>query len=225
MPEIKEKIHPKPLGWIATKSNKERFILFCDAIFAIAITLLILQIDVPEIVHENNINNVLWELRPRFVSFGISFFVIARFWLVHLNLFAHVRRLDMKLVTFNMIFMALVVFLPFTTDFYGAHSSNKYVLAMYVLSIAATSLMSLVMWRYLFFHRDLLIEDHDMRELRRHSWRGLMIPLEFFSALIIVFIFPSLVDWYWIIFLGIVGIVLIGNRLISHKEKSAEVEI
>ena len=113
--------------WIAAQNNKDRFVLFCDAIFAIAITLLILQIDVPEIVYESNLDDVLWELWPRFVSFGISFFVIARFWLVHLNIFSHVRHLDVRLVSTSLFFMALIVFLPFTTDFYGAHNENFFI--------------------------------------------------------------------------------------------------
>ena len=210
--------------WIAAQSNKDRFVLFCDAIFAIAITLLILQIDVPEIVYESNLDDVIWALWPRFVSFGISFFVIARFWLVHLNIFSHVRHLDIRLVGTSLFFMALIVFLPFTTDFYGAHSGNKYVLLLYVCSIAIVSLTSLVMWRYLFRHRELLIEDHDMKQLRRHSWRGLLIPLEFFSALAIVFIFPDLVDWYWIIFLGIVAIVVVGIKLTEWRDRKLSPE-
>jgi len=214
----------KKTHWLATKSNKDRFVFFCDAIFAIAITLLILQIDVPDIVYENNIDDVLIQLWPRFVSFAISFFVIARFWLVHLNLFAHIRRLDMKLVGMNLFFMALIVFLPFTTDFYGAHGENKYVLAFYVLSIVATSLVSHFTWRYVLRHKELLIQDHDTAELRKHSWRGLMISTEFVSALIIVFIFPSLVEWYWIIFGIVVAVVLVGVKVSESHNKINKLE-
>jgi len=211
--------------WLSSKTNKDRFVFFCDAIFAIAITLLILQIDVPEIVYENNVHQVLVNLWPRFISFAISFFVIARFWLVHLNFFSHVRKLNMGLVVMNLFFMALIVFLPFTTDFYGAHSDNKYVLAFYVLSIVATSLTSYATWRYLLRHKELMIEDYEMRDMRKHSWRGLMVSMEFLTALLIVFVHPRLEPWYWAIFVGIVFVVVIGSRILNSKKKNATVEV
>lgn len=195
------------------KSSQDRLVFFCDAIFAIAITLLILQIDVPAIVYETEVDDVLLELWPRFVSFAISFFVIARFWIVHLNLFAHVRRLDMKLITITFVFMSLIVFLPFTTDFYGAHSDNKNVLALYVLSIVATSIVSHIAWRYVLKNPELLLADQDTKEIRRHSWRGLLISLEFVLALLIVYNNPILEPWYWLIFAGIVVVVFVGTKL------------
>jgi uncharacterized membrane protein len=206
--------------WLSLKSSQDRLVFFCDAIFAIAITLLILQIDVPAIVYEADVDNVLVELWPRFVSFAISFFVIARFWLVHLNLFAHVRRLDMKLIVITLVFMSLIVFLPFTTDFYGAHSDNKYVLTMYVLSIVATSLLSHIAWRYVLKKPELLLADRDTKEMRRHSWRGLLVSLEFVLALLIVYIDPILEPWYWLIFVVIVAIVFISTRLTESHQSS-----
>ena len=118
--------------------------------------------------------------------------------------------------------MGLIVFLPFTTDFYGAHSDNKNVLALYVLSIVATSIMSHIAWRYVLRKPDMLLADQDTKEMRRHSWRGLLISLEFVLALLIVFINPVLEPWYWLVFAVIVAIVFIGTRLTEKSQSLPE---
>lgn len=204
--------------WLHKEKNKNRLIFFCDAIFAIAITILILQIDVPEIIYTDNLGTVIQDLWPRLISFVISFFVISRFWITHLNLYNYVKVLDIRIVVINLFFMGCIVFLPFATDFYGAHSANKYVLAFYVLTIVVTSFTSYMMWNYALRHRDLLYENADSKALRRRAWHGLMVPAEFLIALGIIFLFPSLIEWYWLFFLGISALIITTNHLIERYE-------
>ena len=75
----------------------DRIIFFSDAVFAIAITLLVIQIAVPSArLHGHDLTNALLALGPRYFSFGLSFWVIGRFWFAHHVTFRHVVRWDLR---------------------------------------------------------------------------------------------------------------------------------
>ncbi len=208
-----------PHSWLQNESNKDRLVFFCDAIFAIAITILILQIDVPEVINSETPAATLVELWPSFMSYAISFFVIGRFWISHLNLYTYVKRVDMKLIVNNLVFMAFIVFLPFPTAFYGTHSENLFTLSFYIFAIVATSIASGVMWHYVYRHPELLKDNVHAKTLRRKAWHGILIPAEFLIALAIIWIFPIFLDWFWLFFAGVVVVIVVGNRLIESLEK------
>jgi hypothetical protein len=71
-----------------------RIVAFSDGVFAIAITLLVLNLSVPEHIHGDDLNEVLWEQRQDLLAYVISFAVIGRFWIVHHRFFASVVGFD-----------------------------------------------------------------------------------------------------------------------------------
>jgi predicted transposase YbfD/YdcC len=100
----------------------ERVAFFSDAVFAIAITLLVIEITVPEgdltgaqLTHE------LGRLGPKFFSFGLSFWVIGRFWIGHHLTFQYLRRWDLPMLWINLFWLACIVILPFPTAVLGNH--------------------------------------------------------------------------------------------------------
>src|SRR5215510_8639674 len=87
----------------------ERLILFSDAVFAIAITLLVIEIKVPEI-HEKHVEEVvllsrLAELIPKFIGFIISFLLIGQYWIVHHRMFSFVINYTDRLILMNILFL------------------------------------------------------------------------------------------------------------------------
>ena len=110
---------------INTKLQIERILFFSDAVIAIAMTLLIIEIKAPHI-HGNSgaeLSESLNELIPKFIAFFISFFVIAIYWKAHHQLFGHVTKYTDKLIWINILFLLSIVLMPFSSAFY---SSNKY---------------------------------------------------------------------------------------------------
>jgi uncharacterized membrane protein len=87
----------------------ERLILFSDAVFAIAITLLVLEIKVPSIDHHIATDALLLksldELIPKFIGFFISFFIIGLYWTTHHRLFGHVVDYMPRLLWLNLLFL------------------------------------------------------------------------------------------------------------------------
>src|SRR6266550_8626645 len=95
----------------------ERMILFSDAVFAIAITLLVIEIKVPQIdrhvATDALLLNALDELIPKFIGFFISFFIIGLYWTIHHRMFGYVIDYTRKLLWLNLIFLLAVVLMPF----------------------------------------------------------------------------------------------------------------
>jgi hypothetical protein len=91
----------------------ERFIFFSDAVFAIAITLLVLDLKPP---HGRAGEFDLTTQIPNLIGFGLSFYVVGRYWLAHHALFETVRAYDRRLLVVNLVFLASIAFLPFPTS-------------------------------------------------------------------------------------------------------------
>lgn len=123
----------------------ERLVFFCDAVFAIAITLLVLEIEVPHLpphAAPAEYWEALGELVPSFLAFLLSFLVIGRFWLSHHQIFARVTHFDVRLVWPNMLYLLAIAFMPFTTAFVAA-GRNGFVPALcYNLNLLVSGLMA-----------------------------------------------------------------------------------
>lgn len=130
----------------------ERLVFFSDAVFAIAITLLVLEIEVPHLPHDAAPSaywEALAELVPSFLAFLLSFMVIGRFWLSHHQIFARVKHFDVRLVWSNMLYLLAIAFMPFTTAFMAAGRDTFvpalfYNLNLLVAGLTAWLLMSQV---------------------------------------------------------------------------------
>src|SRR5215204_2057977 len=90
----------------------ERLILFSDAVFAIAITLLVIEIKIPEIpdkeLTEDKLLGALGHLIPKFVGFLISFLIIGQYWLVHHRMYSYVTGFTTRLIWLNLLFLLAI---------------------------------------------------------------------------------------------------------------------
>jgi len=98
---------------VAGNLEYDRVLFFSDAVFAIAITLLVVDIRVPDIV--TNTAQELSAAKGRIISFAISFLVIGLFWMGHHRLFRYIAALDRRLIFINLLFLGTIAFLPYPT--------------------------------------------------------------------------------------------------------------
>ncbi len=130
----------------------ERIAFFSDAVFAIAITLLIIEIKVPEVHGERfsseEIVHGLLRLIPKFIGFIVSFFVIALYWANHHQLFKYVAHYSPKLVWTNLFLLFSIVLMPFSSAFYSDYwlSYSAVPLGFYVVNICFTGFMNTRLW-------------------------------------------------------------------------------
>lgn len=122
-----------------TKKEKqlERIILFTDAVFAIAITLLAIEIKIPELhqINEHESINSFLILIPRLIGFVTSFLVIGIYWIAHHKIFSFVTDYDRKLLWLNLFLLMFVVLMPFTTGFFFEYTRLRFPFLLYSLNI------------------------------------------------------------------------------------------
>jgi uncharacterized membrane protein len=124
----------------------ERLIFFSDAVFAIAITLLIIEVAPPHLSrHATDTDHLiaLINLSPSFVSFFISFFVIAAFWAGHHRAFSLSRHWSPSLVMPNILMLAAVVFMPFATAYMALNMGQRVPTILYDLVLLTTGLLNI----------------------------------------------------------------------------------
>ena len=128
----------------------ERVIFFSDAVFAIAITLLVINIRVPvrpgSAATVGQFGHGLAQQTGRILSWALSFFVVARYWMAHHTMFRFVSRFDRWLIGLNLLFLACVAFLPYGTAVLGSWGDTGPGAAFYALSMAAAGLTQSAVW-------------------------------------------------------------------------------
>lgn len=176
-----------------TEFQLERLILFTDAVFAIAITLLVIEIRVPELHHATEADAVqgLLRLIPKFIGFFISFFVIAVYWVAHHRIFRFVRRLNTGLIWINLFFLLGIVLMPFTTAYQSEYSLLRTPWILYSLNIIVVGLMQVRLQAYLRNRAHGLTLAHEHAHPDLDLFRPLSSPLVFgFSILLSFFVAP-----------------------------------
>lgn len=157
----------------------ERIVLFSDAVFAIAITLLIIEIKIPEI-HGGNRDafQKLLNLVPKFAGFFIGFLVIGVYWISHHRLFGYLKDFDTKLIWLNMTLLFSIVLMPFTSGFYAENMTLTVPYILYAANVIATGFLMTWMWSYVSNPANNLCVGLENRRVRRYYLlRALSAPV------------------------------------------------
>ena len=132
----------------------ERMILFSDAIFAIAITLLVLEIKVPAFnrhtATDQMLTDTLGEMIPKFLGFLLSFMIIGAYWIIHHRIFGFVINYNNKLLSLNLLLLLGIVLMPFSTAFFSEYLLRflKTPMLFYIINVAFLGGMNYFLWQY-----------------------------------------------------------------------------
>ncbi|MBZ0276496.1 MAG: TMEM175 family protein [Anaerolineae bacterium] len=154
-------------------TGKTRLEAFSDAMFAIILTILVLELRVPEL--EGATFQVfaaaVRELAPKFISFAFSFFVIAILWVNPHRIIHQIEKVDSKLLWMNILLLFFTCLFPFLTAFVGDYPLNPFVVALYPINMALSSLSLRMLWKYAFVDTNLapntLTPEQKQQRLRR----------------------------------------------------------
>ena len=189
-----------------------RLVTFSDAVFAIAITLLALQLRVPSIKDPKSasqLSHALSDNHSEFFTYGLTFAIIGLYWLAHHRSFQYIVKSDRRLAELNLLFLLTISFLPFPADLLGHYSDNRTAVIFYAASLAATSLMSLALWLYA-VHAHLTTADLDRRESRYLGLRAAVPAAVFLASIPLAFVSLSTASSVW--FLAFIGLILLRHR-------------
>ncbi len=165
----------------------ERIVFFSDAVFAIAITLLVLEIKPPHLEQfsESSLRHHLLQLLPKFSGFVVSFLIIGSMWIEHHRIFRFIRHYDAGLMWRNLIFLLTVSFMPFPTAVFSEYFWSRTAFMLYAASFAGVALTKLWVWRYAVSQVNLLEESIEELALKRISRRSLAVPIGCGAAIIL----------------------------------------
>lgn len=177
----------------------DRVVFFSDAVFAIAITLLAVNLRVPahgDIGTARQISEAIPSIR----GFVISFVVIAFFWVGHHQIFRYITVLDRRLIALNLLFLGSIAFLPYPTDLLSAASGAQGAAVIFYAACGAfAGLVEGVMWLYAAWSRANLTSP-DTGKVRTFFFLRIMrVPVVFLLSIPIAIFSTSAALYFWIL--------------------------
>jgi len=187
---------------VAGNLEYDRVLFFSDAVFAIAITLLVVDIRVPDVVKDAA--QEISKSTDKILSFTISFLVIGLFWMGHHRLFRFITALDRRLMFINLLFLGTIAFLPYPTALLFAGNTHQPAAPVfYAACVAAAGLVELAIWLYA-THAKGLVPASVPPAVRRYELAQLLpTPVVFLLSIPVAFIAPAVAPFTWILLLPI----------------------
>ncbi len=184
------------------KVKPEHIISFGDAIFAFAITLMTLSIDIPDLppnLTEPQLLSRLYELYPQVESYIISFAVISIFWVSYHQVFNFITRSHISMVYLNLLFLLLITFLSITTSLVIEYGTYQIPYVIYcVVVIMTSSLLALIWWHA---SKDYRLIDKDIHPLfiRGMMVNYILIPFVFAVSILVSFFNLDVAQYLWLV--------------------------
>ena len=171
---------------------------FSDGVYAIAITLLVLNFTIPEKLADDQVWGAITAQGPQFLSAALSFAVIAIYWASHHGMFRWIRRSSGGLVVANFAHLATIVFLPFPTLVLAEYSDSFAAVALYAGTLAAVGYTSVaitwVAWR-----QRLVAPWVDLRWIESRITGLATTPTVFLLSIAVAWISPSAATYFWML--------------------------
>jgi TMEM175 potassium channel family protein len=163
------------------RRDPSRVLALTDGVFAIIITLLVLDIHVPELSAHEKLGTAISDVRPSFISFTIAFIVAAMQWTGHRDLFTLIRYTDRGIIWLNLLTLFAVCLLPFGTALLSHYYEDPLALRMFGLILMGTSVARTAIWAYA-THRPALIHEPLDRASIRSGLALSILPLAVYLA-------------------------------------------
>ena len=124
----------------------DRLVFFCDAVVAIAITLLVFNLKLDHLPSGHLTFNDLGGIWPKLLAFSVSFLNIAIFWTIHHSFFSYIKKVDTRLLRYNLFWLFFIVTIPFTASLVSSYFSDTPAMLMYCGNIFMLTFFQNQIW-------------------------------------------------------------------------------
>jgi uncharacterized membrane protein len=203
----------------------ERINTLSDGVFAIVITLLVLELRVPEIPSQevqNLLPLVLRETLPKVASHIVSFIVLGIYWVGHHNMFMHIKRHDRVLLWLNILFLMCVASMPFPTGLIVQYGQNEWSVIVYAGTLVATGLSLDLIWWYATTNRRLVNQDMSDDLVAFVHRRVLTAPAIYLAAILLSLVSINAAK---LLFLATALLYILPNPLDQYHQKEAHKKV
>ncbi|HEY0579916.1 MAG TPA: TMEM175 family protein [Candidatus Nitrosocosmicus sp.] len=186
-------------------------ISFSDALFAFAITLMALSIEIPNFpnnISESELTKRLGELLvPNINHYIISFLVVGMYWIAYHRIFEYIKRVDYGLLWLNLLFLFFISLVAYFTGLLTTYDTYRVVVIVFASVISIAGLILCAMWLYATHNRRLVDKDMHPYLVRYFFIRGITSPVIFMTSIGISFIDVQLTYYFWFIMIPVYGII------------------
>ena len=189
-PRVGSSILPLAIAGMTTS----RLETFADGVFAIAATLLILNVDAQVGAAHTDLGARLLHIWPSYVAYAVSFLTIGIIWVNHHTVMSQVARADRTFLFLTVIFLLCVAFIPFPTRLVAEHVRDEGARAAaltYGITLTVTAVMFQAVWLYAALGRRLLRADADERLVRGITRSYLPGPFIYLAATLVALVSPT----------------------------------
>lgn len=207
------------LNLMAEGDGMDRIIFFSDAVFAIAMTLLVIELRVPEAA-PHALGAALVELLPGYLAFMLSFVVIAIVWMSHHRKLGVVVRYDQNLIRLNLLLLLFVASIPLPTGILAAYGGDNLSVFVYAGTICAVGFTMTGIWMYA-WHRGLIAPQIRPELFRYVLVKSLPIPGIFLLSIPVALLAgATIAEFSWVLAVPASLIItrIYGSRLDPHGE-------
>jgi uncharacterized membrane protein len=177
----------------------ERVIAFSDGVMAVAITLLVLDLKLPENVSDTELAAALRGSLHGVTCYALSFVVIGLFWMAHHEQYSYIRRVDPLLLWLNLFFLMTIGLIPFLTSVLSDHD-GPLPTVIYANVVVATCLLLAAMWWHASRNPDLIAPNVPQAARRDGLFTPVMIAGVFALSVPIAYLLgPSAAQWSWLL--------------------------
>ena len=173
-----------------------RIVAFSDGVFAVAITLLALNLSIDADVPKDEVADAIWDQRENFLAYAISFAVVGRFWLVHHRFFGEVKAFDGRLISLNILYLSFIVLIPFSSQVLGDFGGETASVVVYAVNLAAVVLIG--QWM-IADARGAGLTTIDAASHRESRIRSAYIASVFLASIPLAFVAPSFAPLLWLV--------------------------
>lgn len=168
--------------------SSERIKTLVDGVFAIVLTLLVLELKAPEAGSDAELISNLLALYPKFFSFVVSFTILGIFWFGHHMEFHYIKRSDRIHVWLNLLFLMCITVIPFSAALLGENLDSQVAIAFYGSNLIAAGLVRYFHWRYITYGHRLVNINMDVEVIRKVEHIFLIVPFAYLGAICLSFL-------------------------------------
>jgi uncharacterized membrane protein len=170
---------------------------FSDGVLAISITLLVLNIDVPQLSEPSRLPSAMLDLWPDFVSYVLSFAVVGRFWVVHHRVFESLHSVDGTTMALNLVFLGAAALMPFASELLARYGDEPIAAMAYAGLLTVASLTSWVMIA-LARRRGLVAPAARAKSRLYGTAEALLLPAAYAASIPVALLSPLAAELMWV---------------------------
>jgi len=189
----------------------EYVISFSDALFAFAITLMALTIEIPNFpsnISESELTDRLCEsIIPNIIHYIISFLVVGSYWIAYHRVFEYIKRVNITLIWLNLIFLFFISLVAYFTGLLATYDTYRIVVVSFASVLSAAGFTLCIIWGYATHNRQLVDKDMDSHLVRYFLIRSFVSPFIFLISIGVSFIDVQGANYFWTVMIPVYAVI------------------